>query len=118
MRGRLNWPFRCPSLLRRYVGKFIPRKERSQDQGLNQRYTNVYVKNFGEDFDYEKLVSTFEKYGKIISAVVMNDDCGKCRGFGFVSFESHDAAAGVSMRKLLLMNRLIVNSVFPRPWMS
>ena len=98
----------------RYVGKFIPRKERNQDQGLNQRYTNVYVKNFGEDFDYEKLVSTFDKFGKIVSAVVMVDETGKGRGFGFVSFETHDAAAKVSCKRLVLVSGLIVNCVLPR----
>ena len=90
------------------MGKFIPRKERNQDQGLNQRYTNVYVKNFGEDFDYEKLVTTFEKFGKIVSAVVMMDDGGKCKGFGFVSFESHDAAAKVSVNRVIMVNGFIV----------
>ena len=37
----------------------------------------------------------FVSFGKIISAVVMKDGTGKSRGFGFVSFDSHTAAADV-----------------------
>ena len=80
-----------------YVGKFVPRKDRTRDQGANQRYTNVYVKNFGEDFEDDDLHQAFEKFGKIYSAVVMKDETGKGRGFGFVSFENHESAARVSI---------------------
>ena len=75
------------------MGKFIPRKERSQDQGPNRGYTNVYVKNLGEDFDSYKLLSTFNMFGKTISATVKVDETGKSRGYGFVNFETHDDAA-------------------------
>ena len=74
------------------VGKFIPKKL-NQGQGLDQRYTNVYVNNFGKDFDDDKLVSTFDKFGQIVSAVVAKDKAGKSRGFGYVNFKTHDAAA-------------------------
>jgi polyadenylate-binding protein len=57
-----------------------------------KRFNNVYVKNFGEELDDEKLRDMFGEYGKIISAVVMRDDGGKSRGFGFVSFEEPEGA--------------------------
>ena len=57
----------------RFVGKFISRKDRLRDFGHEQRFTNVYVKNFGEDFTDEQLMETFSTYGKIISAKVMID---------------------------------------------
>lgn len=51
-------------------------------------YTNVFVKNFGEDLDEEKLGILFSKFGKVLSSVVMTDLEGKSKGFGFVSFEN------------------------------
>jgi len=51
-----------------YVGKFIPRKEREKELGEKAKlFTNVYVKNFTEEFDDEKLKEFFEPYGKITS---------------------------------------------------
>nr|AAA70421.1 poly(A)-binding protein [Drosophila melanogaster] len=74
-----------------YVGKFIPRKE--QELGEKAKlFTNVYVKNFTEDFDDEKLKEFFEPYGKITSYKVMSKEDGKSKGFGFVAFETTEAA--------------------------
>lgn len=77
-----------------YVGRFIPRKEREKQFGGKTKFlfTNVYVKNFGEDITDDKLKEMFEKYGKITSHKVMTKDDGKARGFGFVAFENADAA--------------------------
>lgn len=76
-----------------YVGKFIPRKEREKELGEQaKRFTNVYLKNFGEELDDEKLKELFEKFGKITSHKVMSDDGGKSKGFGFVSFEDAESA--------------------------
>lgn len=76
-----------------YVGKFIPRKEREKELGEKAKlFTNVYVKNFGEDFDDEKLKELFEPYGKITSYKVMTKDDGKSKGFGFVAYETTEAA--------------------------
>ncbi|XP_078331762.1 polyadenylate-binding protein 1-like [Crassostrea virginica] len=58
-----------------------------------RKFNNVYVKNFSEEIDDEKLRDMFEPYGKIISAKVMTDDSsGKGKGFGIVSFEDPEAA--------------------------
>jgi len=76
-----------------YVGKFIPRKEREKELGEKAKlFTNVYVKNFGEDFDDDKLKDLFEPFGKITSFKVMAKDDGKSKGFGFVAFETTEAA--------------------------
>ncbi|XP_003740776.1 polyadenylate-binding protein 4-like [Galendromus occidentalis] len=76
-----------------FVGKFVPRSERERMMGDKARlFTNVYVKNFGEELDDGKLKEMFEVYGKITSARVMTDQTGKSRGFGFVSFENPDNA--------------------------
>jgi polyadenylate-binding protein len=76
-----------------YVGKFIPRKEREKELGEQaKRFTNVYIKNFGEDLSDLQLKDMFEKYGKITSHKIMSEDGGKSRGFGFVSFEDPECA--------------------------
>lgn len=55
----------------RFVGRFIPRKERLLLMGDKLRkFNNVYIKNFDEDLDDDKLLKLFEPYGKIISAKV------------------------------------------------
>lgn len=49
----------------RFVGRFKSRKEREAELGARAReFTNVYIKNFGEDMDDEKLKDMFGKYGK------------------------------------------------------
>ncbi|CAG9836425.1 unnamed protein product [Diabrotica balteata] len=76
-----------------YVGRFIPHKEREKELGEKAKlFTNVYVKNFGEDFSEEQLKVMFEKYGKITSYKIMSKEDGKSKGFGFVAFESSEAA--------------------------
>ena len=81
----------------RFVGTFISRKDRLKDMGHNTRFTNLYIKNFGEEVTDEDLRNLFAEHGTIISAVVMKDrNTGKSMGFGFVSFDDHESAAGVS----------------------
>lgn len=76
-----------------FVGKFISRKDRDNELSEKAKlFTNVYVKNFGEDMDDDKLNSIFQQYGKITSHKVMNNDDGKSKGFGFVAYETTEAA--------------------------
>lgn len=97
-----------------FVGKFISRKERIRELGHNQRFTNVYIKNFGDDFTDDMLMDHFGVYGKIVSAKVMVDhNTGKGRGFGFVSFETPEAAALVSALECCVSK--LIGSLVPRP---
>jgi polyadenylate-binding protein len=76
-----------------FVGRFMTRRERIDMMGDRaKKFTNVYVKNFGEALDEDKLRDLFTTCGPIVSCKVMTDDSGKSRGFGFVSFEEHEAA--------------------------
>merc|ERR1719290_962894 len=77
-----------------FVGRFVPRKEREKELGEKaKKFTNVYIKNFGEDLGDEKLKEVFSKFGKITSyKVIMADESGKNKGFGFVSFEDSESA--------------------------
>uniref|UniRef100_A0A914ECD2 Polyadenylate-binding protein n=1 Tax=Acrobeloides nanus TaxID=290746 RepID=A0A914ECD2_9BILA len=76
-----------------YVAKFQTRTQRFGELGdSDTRFTNVYIKNFAEDLDDEKLKELFSKFGTITSAIVIKDSEGKSRGFGFVAFEKPEEA--------------------------
>jgi len=97
-----------------FVGRFVPRKEREKELGEKaKKFTNVYIKNFGDDLSDDKLKEMFNKFGKITSykvvrddkakldasgdamseaSEVLGDDSGKAKGFGFVSFEDSESA--------------------------
>uniref|UniRef100_A0A4W5N1H9 Polyadenylate-binding protein n=1 Tax=Hucho hucho TaxID=62062 RepID=A0A4W5N1H9_9TELE len=76
-----------------FVGRFKSRKEREADLGAKAKeFTNVYIKNFGDDMNDDKLKELFDQYGKTLSVRVMADPSGKSRGFGFVSYEKHEDA--------------------------
>lgn len=49
------------------MGRFKSRKEREAELGARAKeFTNVYVKNFGDDMDDEKLRDMFNKYGESV----------------------------------------------------
>jgi polyadenylate-binding protein len=75
-----------------FVGRFMTRKERMETLGHPAtRFTNIYVKNFLDaQISDEEFEALFTPYGKIVSCVIMKDENGKSRGFGFVSFETHE----------------------------
>jgi polyadenylate-binding protein len=77
-----------------FVGEFMSKRERVERIGdTTKQFKNVFVKNFGETLTEEKLQEMFGDLGEITSCVCMNDDDGKCKGFGFVAFEEHESAA-------------------------
>lgn len=76
-----------------FVGKFQPRAARMREMGETaRRFTNVFVKNFADELDKDKLEKLFSKFGKITSSAVMQDVEGKSKGFGFVAFENPEDA--------------------------
>jgi len=81
-----------------YVGRFMTRSQRTDAYGsTNKRFTNVFVKNFGDGMEDNKLKEMFEKYGEITSAVVAKGDDGKSKGHGFINFK--DAVSAESAVK-------------------
>jgi polyadenylate-binding protein len=52
-----------------FVGPFLKRVERGE--GREERFTNVYVKNLGDDVDDEGLKKMAAEHGPVTSAVVM-----------------------------------------------
>ncbi|KAM9260648.1 polyadenylate-binding protein 1-like isoform 2-T2 [Cariama cristata] len=76
-----------------FVGHFKSRKEREAEFGARaMEFTNVYIKNFGDDMDDDRLRGIFSKFGKTLSVKVMMDNAGRSKGFGFVNFEKHEEA--------------------------
>jgi polyadenylate-binding protein len=76
-----------------FVGRFMTRRERIDMMGDRaKKFTNVYVKNFGDALDDEKMRTLFEQCGPITSCKVMTDENGKSKGFGFVGYEEHESA--------------------------
>jgi len=53
---------------------------------------NLYVKNLDDDVDEAKLKELFAPFGEVTSLVVMKDEKGASRGFGFVCFVNSDDA--------------------------
>ncbi|OXB54962.1 hypothetical protein ASZ78_006126 [Callipepla squamata] len=80
-----------------FVGHFKSRKEREAEFGARaMEFTNVYIKNFGDDMDDNRLREIFSKFGKTLSVKVMMDSTGRSKGFGFVNFEKHEEAQKAS----------------------
>lgn len=76
-----------------YVGKHISRKDReSKFEEMKANFTNLYVKNIDLEYSEEAFEGLFRPFGTITSIYLEKDAEGKSKGFGFVNFESHDAA--------------------------
>jgi len=83
-----------------YVGRAQSKADRqrelrdktSDSQPGRAQGVNLYVKNLDESTDDALLRELFEPFGTVTSVASMVDDKGKCKGFGFVCFESPDEA--------------------------
>ena len=77
-----------------FVGLHVPKQDRqSKADELKANFTNIYVKNIDLEATETEFEDLFKKYGSITSATLSKDSEGKSRGFGFVNFEDHEAAA-------------------------
>lgn len=77
-----------------YVGPHIPKKDRqSKFEEMKANFTNVYVKNINTDATDDDFRLLFEQFGDVTSSSLARDNEGKSRGFGFVNFTTHEAAA-------------------------
>ncbi|XP_054836550.1 polyadenylate-binding protein 1-like [Eublepharis macularius] len=76
-----------------FVGHFKSRREREAELGAKvMEFTNVYIKNFGDDMSDDRLQEIFSIFGRTLSVKVMMDNTGRSKGFGFVNFEKHEDA--------------------------
>ncbi|GAB4346856.1 MAG: RNA-binding protein [Gammaproteobacteria bacterium] len=57
----------------------------------------LYVGNLPQDATEESISTLFSQYGTVRSIRLASDVfSGKCRGFGFIEMEGHEARAAVS----------------------
>jgi len=70
------------------VTTFVKRAERDTPAVTN--YTNLYIKNFPQDWDEAKIQEVFGAYGTVTSMCVMND--AKDRKFAFINYETTESA--------------------------
>ena len=77
-----------------YVGHHVARKDReSKFEEMKANFTNVYIKNIEADVTDDEFRDLFEQFGEVSSSTVTRDEAGKSKGFGFVNFTRHEAAA-------------------------
>ena len=74
-----------------YVGRFISRAQRHMEGGP-RKFTNVFIKNFGDLLDENSFAELFKPFGTIASPKIVTDENGMSKGYGFCSFESPEEA--------------------------
>jgi len=72
-----------------YVAPFETKKHRGPKKRI---FTNVYLKAFPKTWSEEKLAEVCMEYGPTNSTYLSTDENGESKGFGFVNFETAEAA--------------------------
>ncbi|CAE7810517.1 pabpc1a, partial [Symbiodinium sp. KB8] len=70
------------------VSGFVKRQDR--EKPAMNTFTNIYIKNFPDDWDEDKLKAEFAPHGSITSSHVTTDNKG--RKSAFINYETHDQA--------------------------
>jgi polyadenylate-binding protein len=87
-----------------FVGRAQKKSERQRDLEVKRSHAksereqmlanrNLYVRNLDESITEELLQAEFEKYGKVVSVRIPQDDKGRSKLYGYVCFENQQDAA-------------------------
>ena len=92
-------------------GKPVRVNKASQDKKSNDVGANLFVGNLDSELDEKLLYDTFSAFGVVITTpkIMRDPDSGNSRGFGFVSYDSFEAADAAieAMNGQFLCNRPI-----------
>ena len=75
---------------------------------------NVFIKNLDKSIDNKALYDTFSAFGNILSCKVATDEQGGSKGYGFVHYETQDAAtlAVIKVNGMLLNGKKVFVGFF------
>lgn len=70
---------------------------------------NIFIKNLDPHIDTKSIYDTFSMFGSILSCKIACDEEGKSKGYGFIHFETEDAAQKAidKVNGMLLDNKVV-----------
>ncbi|PIA56557.1 hypothetical protein AQUCO_00700715v1 [Aquilegia coerulea] len=76
---------------------------------------NIFIKNLDKAIDNKALHETFSSFGTILSCKIATDPSGQSKGYGFVQFDTEEAA----QRAIAQLNGMLLNDkpVFVGPFL-
>ncbi|CAH1422074.1 unnamed protein product [Lactuca virosa] len=87
-------------------GKSIRIMYSHRDPSIRKSGTaNIFIKNLDKTIDNKALHDTFSTFGNILSCKIATDSIGQSKGYGFVQFDTEDAAqSAIDKLNGMLMN--------------
>ncbi|KAI6191727.1 hypothetical protein M3Y97_00259200 [Aphelenchoides bicaudatus] len=70
---------------------------------------NIFIKNLDQHIDTKSIYDTFSMFGSILSCKIACDEEGKSKGYGFIHFETEEAAQKAidKVNGMLLDNKVV-----------